>query len=49
MSQRRRHRSPRYAGPAPSRFVRVGHKEVYDPTNPADVAEYRTVLSYRQY
>jgi len=48
MSQRRRHRSPRYAGAMPSRFVRVGHKEVYDLRFPVDLAEYRTVLTYRQ-
>jgi hypothetical protein len=27
--------------------VRVGQKDAYDPSNPTDDAEYRTVLRYR--
>ncbi|WP_020525197.1 hypothetical protein [Catelliglobosispora koreensis] len=28
------------------RFVLAGQKDFYDPTNPADDAEYRIVMSY---
>ena len=41
----------RRGGTAPtrsSRFVRVGEKETYDPANPADFVEYRTVTNYRR-
>lgn len=31
-----------------SRFVRAGEKDAYDPTNPADLIEYQTVVNYRQ-
>ncbi|WP_306211069.1 hypothetical protein [Actinoplanes sp. RD1] len=29
-------------------FVRCGEKEVYNPASPADMAELRTVQTYRQ-
>ena len=34
-------RSPRRARP-----VRTGEKDIYDPTSPADLREYRTVMAY---
>ncbi|MEU7925096.1 hypothetical protein [Micromonospora sp. NPDC049107] len=31
------------------RFVLVGQKDFYDPSNPADLAEYRMVVRYRHH
>ena len=47
-SSSRRYRHWANAAPTRDTAVRVGEKDVYDPNNAADIAEYLTILRYRQ-